>query len=259
VAADLGSSREGNLAGVTAVTSDDQWGKDMMISAFTRGSVVAVALVGGALVWRGKPDVPASATLPPASAGRSLAAAPRDETIVFAGGCFWGIEAVFEHIRGVKSAVSGYAGGTVSSPSYEEVSSGATGHAESVEVVFDASQVSLGQLLEVFFSVAHDPTQKNRQGPDVGTQYRSAIFYRTDEQRRVVEAYIKQLADAKTFARPIVTQVAPLRVFYPAESYHQHYAMLHPDSPYIATYDLPKVAALKERFAPLYREEISSK
>jgi peptide-methionine (S)-S-oxide reductase len=230
-----------------------------MISALTRGSAVAVALVGGALVLRAGQHIPASVTLPAAASGRSLAAAPRDETIVFAGGCFWGIQAVFEHIRGVRSAVSGYAGGTVASPSYEEVSSGTTGHAESVEVVFDASQVSLGQLLEVFFSVAHDPTQKNRQGPDVGTQYRSAIFYRTEEQHRVVDAYIKQLADAKTLARPIVTQVAPLRSFYPAESYHQHYAMLHPDSPYIATYDLPKVAALKERFAPLYREEISSK
>jgi peptide-methionine (S)-S-oxide reductase len=155
--------------------------------------------------------------------------------------------------------VSGYAGGTVVSPSYEEVSSGATGHAESVEVVFDASQVSLGQLLEVFFSVAHDPTQKNRQGPDAGTQYRSAIFYRTDEQRRVTEAYIKQLTDAKSYNRPIVTEVAPLRAFYPAESYHQHYAMLHPDSPYIATYDLPKVAALKARFAALYREDLSTR
>ena len=230
-----------------------------MISAFTRGSVIAVALVGGALLLRGRPDVPTSATVPLAGAGRSLAAAPRDQTIVFAGGCFWGIEAVFEHIRGVKSAVSGYAGGTVASPSYEDVSSGATGHAESVEVVFDASQVSLGQLLEVFFSVAHDPTQKNRQGPDVGTQYRSAVFYMTDAQKQATDAYIAQLGASHAYKQPIVTQVAPLRAFYPAESYHQHYAMLHPDSPYIATYDLPKVATLKERFAPLYREEISSK
>jgi peptide-methionine (S)-S-oxide reductase len=197
--------------------------------------------------------------LPTAASGRSLVVTPHNESIVFAGGCFWGIQAVFEHARGVKGAVSGYAGGTVVSPSYEDVSSGATGHAESVEVVFDASQVSLGQLLEVFFSVAHDPTQKNRQGPDAGTQYRSAIFYRTDEQRRVTEAYIKQLTDAKSYNRPIVTEVAPLRAFYPAESYHQHYAMLHPDSPYIATYDLPKVAALKARFAALYREDLSTR
>src|SRR5438045_3732622 len=225
-----------------------------MISALTRGSAVAVALVGGALLLRAGQDVPASVMLPAAASGRSLTAAPRDETIVFAGGCFWGIQAVFEHVRGVKSAVSGYAGGTVATPSYEDVSSGTTGHAESVQVVFDASQISLGKLLEIFFSVAHDPTQKNRQGPDVGTQYRSAVFYLTDDQRRVTDAYIKQLTDAKTFAtfaRPIVTQVAPLRAFYPAEAYHQHYAMLHPDSPYIATYDLPKVAALKERYPAL--------
>ena len=180
----------------------------------------------------------------------------RDETVVFAGGCFWGVQAVFEHVKGVKSVVSGYAGGTAAAPSYEEVSSGATGHAESVQVVFDASQISLGKLLEIFFSVAHDPTEKNRQGPDVGTQYRSAVFYLTDEQRHVTEAYLKQLTDAKAFARPIVTQVAQLRAFYPAEAYHQHYAMLHPDSPYIATYDLPKVAALKERYPTLYREDL---
>jgi len=221
----------------------------------------AVAFAGGALLLanRGVNRPGTTTIVPTATSGASLALAPRDESIVFAGGCFWGIQAVFEHVRGVKSAVSGYAGGTVTSPSYEDVSSGTTGHAESVEVVFDASQVSLGQLLEVFFSVAHDPTQKNRQGPDVGTQYRSAVFYRTDEQRRVTEAYIKQLADAKSYSRPIVTEVAPLRAFYPAESYHQHYAMLHPDSPYIATYDLPKVAALKARFATLYREDVSSR
>jgi peptide-methionine (S)-S-oxide reductase len=176
------------------------------------------------------------------------------DTVVFAGGCFWGVEAVFEHVKGVKSAVSGYAGGHVAAPSYEEVSSGATGHAESVRVIFDPSQVTFGKLLEIFFSVAHDPTQKNRQGPDVGTQYRSALFYTTDEQRRVVDAYIAQLTRANVFAHPIVTQVARLQAFYPAESYHQHYAMLHPDSPYIAMYDLPKVAALKARYPDVYRE-----
>jgi len=174
---------------------------------------------------------------------------------VFAGGCFWGVQAVFEHVRGVKSAVSGYAGGTMPNPSYEEVSSGETGHAESVQVVFDPSTVSLGKLLEIFFSVAHDPTQKNRQGPDVGTQYRSAVFYVTDEQQKVTAAYIQQLAGAKTFSRPIVTEVARLRAFYPAEAYHQHYAMLHQDSTYIYTYDLPKVAALKEKFPALYEEQ----
>jgi peptide-methionine (S)-S-oxide reductase len=219
----------------------------------------AAALVGGALLLTSRTgDVRSGVMLPAPTSGAALAATSGDETIVFAGGCFWGIQAVFEHVRGVKSAVSGYAGGTVVSPSYEDVSSGTTGHAESVEVAFDPSQVSLGQLLQVFFSVAHDPTQKNRQGPDVGTQYRSAIFYRTDAQRPVIDAYIKQLTDAKTFSRPIVTQVAPLSAFYVAESYHQHYAMLHPDSPYIYTYDLPKVAALKAQFASLYREDVSS-
>jgi peptide-methionine (S)-S-oxide reductase len=230
-----------------------------MTAVMTRVTA-AIALASGALLLANRGvDRPVDTTLPTAASGRSLVRTPRDESIVFAGGCFWGIQAVFEHVRGVKSAVSGYAGGTVVSPSYEEVSSGATGHAESVEVVFDASQVSLGQLLEVFFSVAHDPTQKNRQGPDAGTQYRSAIFYRTDEQRRVTEAYITQPTEAKSYNRPIVTVVAPLRAFYPAESYHQHYAMLHPDSPYIATYDLPKVAALKARFAALYREDVSTR
>jgi peptide-methionine (S)-S-oxide reductase len=233
-----------------------------MMPSFVRGSAIAAALAGGVLFLgaRGRVAVEsASDTLPAPAIDMPLAPASRDETVVFAGGCFWGIQAVFEHVRGVKSAVSGYAGGTTVSPSYEDVSSGATGHAESVQVVFDASQVSLGTLLEIFFSVAHDPTQSNRQGPDVGTQYRSAVFYLTDEQRRVTEAYITQLTDAKTFSRPIVTQVSPLRAFYPAEAYHQHYAMLHPDSPYIATYDLPKVAALKERYPALYRDDVSVK
>ncbi|HKW09555.1 MAG TPA: peptide-methionine (S)-S-oxide reductase MsrA [Gemmatimonadaceae bacterium] len=227
-----------------------------------RIGMAAVAVAGGALWFGGRSrgeTMAARASIPVATSGGTLASAPRDETIVFAGGCFWGVQAVFEHVRGVKSAVSGYAGGSTVSPSYEDVSSGTTGHAESVQVVFDASQISLGKLLEIFFSVAHDPTEKNRQGPDVGTQYRSAVFYQTDEQRQVVDAYIKQLGDTKTFARPIATEVSRVRAFYPAEAYHQHYAMLHPDSPYIYTYDLPKVAALKERFPSLYREDVSVK
>ena len=223
----------------------------------TRLATIAAVVAGGAYWASGNPRAAGATTAPAATTGAELAASPRDETIVFAGGCFWGVQAVFEHVRGVKSAVSGYAGGTMSSPSYEDVSSGTTGHAESVQVTFDASEVSLGTLLQVFFSVAHDPTQKDRQGPDAGTQYRSAVFYTTGGQRQVVDAYIKQLAEAKTYSRPIVTQVAPLHAFYPAEAYHQHYAMLHPDSPYIATYDLPKVAALKTRFPTLYREDVS--
>ena len=229
-----------------------------MAAMMARLATMAAVVVGGGAYWAtARPAAAGMTTAPVATAGSTLASSPRDETIVFAGGCFWGVQAVYEHVRGVKSAVSGYAGGTVASPSYEDVSSGTTGHAESVQVTFDASQVSLGTLLQIFFSVAHDPTEKDRQGPDVGTQYRSAVFYTTDEQHRVVDAYIKQLADAKTYARPIVTQVAPLRAFYPAEAYHQHYAMLHPDSPYIATFDLPKVAALKARFPSLYREDVS--
>ena len=176
----------------------------------------------------------------------------------FAAGCFWGVEAAFRETPGVLATTVGYTGGSTKNPTYEQVCSHTTGHAEAVEVEFDPDQISYEKLLDVFFSI-HDPTQKNRQGPDVGTQYRSAVFYLTDDQRRVTDAYIKQLTDAKTFARPIVTQVAPLRAFYPAEAYHQHYAMLHPDSPYIATYDLPKVAALKERYPALYRDDVSSR
>ena len=179
---------------------------------------------------------------------------PAVDTAVFAGGCFWGIEAVFEHVKGVKSAVSGYAGGDVAAPSYEQVSSGDTGHAESVQVIYDPSAVSYGKLLQVFFSVAHDPTQLNRQGPDRGTQYRSAIFYKTPQQQRVAEAYIKQLTVAKTFSRPIVTQVAKLNAFYPAEDYHQDYLAHHPNQLYIVINDQPKVAALKKQFPTEYRD-----
>ena len=183
----------------------------------------------------------------------SNVASPAEDTAVFAGGCFWGVEAVFEHVKGVKSAVSGYAGGSVATPSYELVSTGDTGHAESVQVIYDPSQVSYGKLLQVFFSVAHDPTQLNRQGPDHGTQYRSAIFYNTPQQQRVAEAYIKQLAAAKTFSRPIVTQVSKLSAFYLAEAYHQDYLAHHPNQLYIVINDQPKVAALKKQFPEIYR------
>ncbi len=179
--------------------------------------------------------------------------APAEDTAVFAGGCFWGIEAVFEHVKGVRSAVSGYAGGTTASPTYEQVSSGDTGHAESVQVIYDPALVSYGKLLQIFFSVAHDPTQLNRQGPDHGTQYRSAIFYNTPQQQRVAESYVKQLTTAKTFSRPIVTQVAQLRAFFPAEEYHQDYLVNHPNQPYIVINDKPKVAALKKQFPDIYR------
>ena len=199
-------------------------------------------------------DGGAAVVLPAPSADVRLAPKPALDTAVFAGGCFWGIEGVFEHVKGVKYAESGYAGGTVATPSYEQVSSGDTGHAESVRVVYDPAQISYGQLLQIFFSVAHDPTQLNRQGPDHGTQYRSAIFYRTPEQRRLAEAYIAQLTAAKTFSRPIVTQIAPLRAFYLAESYHQDYMAHNPRAYYIVVNDAPKVEHLREQFPGLYKE-----
>jgi peptide-methionine (S)-S-oxide reductase len=174
-------------------------------------------------------------------------------TIVLAGGCFWGIQAVFKHVKGVTSATSGYSGGTVKNPDYETVSSGKTGHAESVEVVYDPSQITLGQLLKVFFSVAHDPTELNRQGPDTGTQYRSAIFFTTPDQQHIAQAYVAQLDQAHAFSGPIVTQIVPFQTFYRAEDYHQDYAAKHPDNPYIAICDAPKVKNLKQQFPNLYR------
>ncbi len=175
------------------------------------------------------------------------------QTAVFAGGCFWGVEAVFRHVKGVSTAISGYAGGTTKNPDYSMVGSGTTGHAEAVEVVYDPNLVSYGQLLTVFFSVAHDPTQLNRQGPDHGTQYRSAIYTTNDEQKRVALAYVAQLDKAKVFPQPIVTEIAALPAFYRAEDYHQNYLALHPTQPYIVFNDLPKVANLKTQFPALYR------
>jgi len=176
-----------------------------------------------------------------------------NQVAVFSGGCFWGIEAVFEHVKGVNNAWSGYAGGAANTASYELVSTGTTGHAESVKVSYDASKISYGQLLRIFFSVAHDPTQLNRQDPDTGTQYRSAIFYTTPEQERVATAYIAQLNAAKSFPKPIVTQVNPLKAFYMAENYHQDFARLNPDYPYIVRFDHPKVERLKKQFPQLYK------
>ncbi|HMD16376.1 MAG TPA: peptide-methionine (S)-S-oxide reductase MsrA [Terriglobales bacterium] len=174
------------------------------------------------------------------------------QTAVVAGGCFWGIQAVFQHVKGVISATSGYSGGSAKTAEYEIVSTGETSHAESVEIVYDPSQVTYGDLLRVFFSVAHDPTQLNRQGPDEGTQYRSSIFYANDEQKRIAEAYISQLDKARVFPRPLVTKVVPLQAFYPAEAYHQNYAALHPSQPYIMYNDAPKVEHLRQEFPDLY-------
>ncbi len=193
--------------------------------------------------------------LPDPAVDQPLAAAKGRETIVVAGGCFWGIQAVFERLKGVLRATSGYSGGAANTATYEKVCSGRTGHAEAVEVVYDPSQISVGQILKVMFSVAHDPTQLNRQGPDTGTQYRSAIFYTSDDQKRVVEAYVKQLDAAKVFRQPIVTQIVPLDAFYPAEEYHQGYMDLHPENMYIVINDYPKVENLRKHYPGLFVEK----
>jgi peptide-methionine (S)-S-oxide reductase len=194
----------------------------------------------------------AGVPVPSPTVDEAKAAASAKETAVIAGGCFWGIQAVFQHVKGVVSATSGYSGGSKLSAEYEVVSTGETGHAESVQIVYDPAQITYGELLRVFFSVAHDPTQLNRQGPDSGTQYRSVIFYGSDEQKKIADAYIAQLDQAKVFSRPIVTQVVLLKAFYPAEAYHQNYATLHPDNPYIAFNDAPKVEHLRQEFPALY-------
>ena len=214
-----------------------------------------LALAGA---WALVPDHPGAlaaktAALPDYAGPPAQPAAASKATAVFAGGCFWGVDAVFKHVKGVENVVSGYAGGSAATAKYMLVGTGTTGHAESVQVTYDPSQVSYTDLLKVFFSVAHDPTQLNRQGPDVGTQYRSAIFYANPEQKTLAERYIAQLTAAKAFPRPIVTQVAPLDKFYPAEDYHQNYLALHPDQPYIVYNDLPKLEALKETYPSWYK------
>lgn len=193
-----------------------------------------------------------AAGVPAAAVDAPRASTPSQQTAVISGGCFWGVQAVFQHVKGVVSATSGYAGGSAKTAEYEIVSTGETGHAESVQIVYDPSQITYGELLRVFFSVAHDPTQLNRQGPDTGTQYRSSIFYRNDEQKKIAETYIAQLDRAKVFPRPIVTKVVPLQGFYPAEAYHQNYAALHPDQPYIVYNDAPKVEHLRQQLPELY-------
>jgi len=190
-------------------------------------------------------ELPAPSTDLPES--KSIASA------VFAGGCFWGVEGVFDHVKGVKFAVSGYAGGAPDAAHYEMVETGRTGHAESVKVTYDPAQISYGKLLRIFFAVAHDPTELNYQGPDVGTQYRSVIFYSSGEEKRVAESYIQQLNDAKLFKHRIVTEVAPLEGFYPAEGYHQHFLEHNPDNPYIVYNDLPKLRKLKKDFPDVWK------
>ena len=184
----------------------------------------------------------------------TLAKTKGEQKAVFAGGCFWGVEAVFDHVKGVSKAESGYSGGSAENAQYYTVTSGTTGHAEAVRVTYDPSQITYGQLLKVFFAVAHNPTEMNRQGPDVGTQYRSAIFYANEEQKRIAESYIEQLDQAKVFEGKIVTQVVPLAAFYEAEAYHQNYLVNHPDQPYIVHHDMPKLANLRKTLPELYKE-----
>ena len=184
-----------------------------------------------------------------------VAASDGLQTVVVSGGCFWGVQGVFQHTAGVVNAVSGYAGGSQTTATYEQVSTGTTGHAESVQIKFDPKKISYGKILQIFFSVAHDPTQFNRQGPDSGTQYRSAIWTTSEDQKKVADAYIAQLNAAKVYARPIVTKVSSLQGFFPAESYHQDYLTLHPNQPYIAYNDLPKIDNLKKLFAANYIEK----
>ena len=208
----------------------------------------ACSLASGSAVISG-------ATVPNPKIDAPLATTKGEQTAVLAGGCFWGVDAVFKHVKGVLRVESGYAGGNAGTAQYETVSSGRTGHAESVHITYDPSQITYGQLLKVFFAVAHDPTQLNRQGPDSGTQYRSAIFYANDEQKRIAQGYIAQLDQAKVFAGKIVTEVAPLKSFYEAEGYHQNYLAGHTDEPYIIYNDLPKLEALRKQLPELYKEK----
>ena len=195
-----------------------------------------------------------SATVVPApTLDEPAAAAGASETAVLAGGCFWGVQGVFQHLKGVKQVLSGYAGGSKDTAEYETVSTGRTGHAESVQITFDPREVSYGRILQIYFSVAHDPTQLNRQGPDSGSQYRSAIFSMNETQQRVAQQYVAQLEHSGVFRRPIVTKIDPFTGFYPAEAYHQDFATLHPDHPYISFNDLPKIENLKRLYPDLYR------
>ena len=223
------------------------------------GRGVAFLVIVGLVCWTAfralgsRPPETPKIPFPVPAIDAPLATAKSQQTAVLAGGCFWGVQAVFEHLKGVSSVTSGYSGGYVKSPSYETVSMGVTGHAEAVSIIYDPSQLTYGQLLRVFFSVAHDPTQWNRQGPDTGSQYRSAIFYTSAEQKRIAQTYIMQLDAAKVYSRPIVTKVELFQAFYAAESYHQDFLKNNPDNPYIVYNDLPKLENLKKDFPNIYQ------
>jgi peptide-methionine (S)-S-oxide reductase len=222
-----------------------------MMTFFSRGRLVVFGMLVCAGLFSYVSESPAT-ELPNPVVDQVPLPPGTSQTIVFAGGCFWGVEAVFDHVKGVTKAISGYAGGAASTAKYDDVSTGTTGHAESVQVTYDPSVITFGQLLKVYFTVAHDPTELNRQGPDTGTQYRSEIFFTTPEQQQVANAYIAQLGVAKVFPDPIVTKVEPLDTFYPAEPYHQDFAARHPDNAYIVINDAPKVVNLKKQFPELY-------
>ncbi len=226
------------------------------------GKIIATVLIVAFLAWTAvrtlgarPPETPNAAIFPKPAIDAPLDPTKKQDIAVFAGGCFWGVQAVFEHLKGVNSATSGYSGGRTKSPSYEVVSMGVTGHAESVRVTYDPSQITYGQLLMVYFSVAHDPTQLNRQGPDTGSQYRSSIFYSNADQKRIAGAYIAQLNTAAVYSRAIVTQVVPFEAFYTAENYHQDYLKNNPNNPYIVANDLPKLDCLQKEFPSLYRPD----
>jgi len=209
-------------------------------------SILGLMFVSAAVL--GAPKGP----IPPPNTDAPRAASPGKQTAVFAGGCFWGVQAVFERVRGVLATTAGYSGGSAATATYNQVITETTGHAESVRVIYDPSQITYGQLLRIYFSVAHDPTELNRQGPDVGTSYRSAIFYTAELQKQIALAYIAQLDAAKVFPKPIVTEVTALKAFYPAEDYHQDYALKNPDNPYIEVCDRPKIGALQQQFPDLF-------
>jgi peptide-methionine (S)-S-oxide reductase len=223
------------------------------------GRGIALVVIVGLVAWTAfralgsRPPETPKIPFPVPAIDEPLATAKSQQTAVLAGGCFWGVQAVFEHLKGVSSVTSGYSGGYVKSPSYESVSMGVTGHAETVSIIYDPSQLTYGQLLRVFFSVAHDPTQWNRQGPDTGSQYRSSIFYTSEEQKRIAYAYIAQLDAAKVYSRAIVTKVEHFQAFYPAESYHQDFLKNNPNNPYIVYNDLPKLENLKKDFPNIYQ------
>jgi peptide-methionine (S)-S-oxide reductase len=238
------------LSGRLRALSARTWGP---LLGSIASAVVVLALIG--MFWRVSGQAADTGIALPSPALEAAQPAAGPQSIVLAGGCFWGVQLVFQHVKGVSRAISGYAGGSKETAMYETVSSGTTGHAESVEVTFDPAQISLGRILQVYFSVAHDPTQLNRQGPDTGTQYRSAIFYADESQKRIAEAYIAQLDRAKVFRRAIVTKVERLTAFYPAEAYHQDFLLKNPNYPYIVTNDLPKIANLKTVFPARYLDQ----